>query len=278
MFALRNFSRTCYSALLGLGIVLTASLHPATAALLAQDDFNYGTGALSGQNGGSGWAGSWIASANASVVDPLVDLSGNRALAISGNNNSAAWRSLATAYAGSEVFVSFEMQLASGTLNNNDFVSLWFDNVTTGSHTNTPQLGIKANGSGVNDVFVRTRGTAGSFAAGSNVTAGQTFTLVGRLSKSGSGNYDRFDLWFNPDAATAGAADASFTGNSGLSSLQWLGLRSANLDAGDTVLIDRLRIGTTWADVSPVPEPAAPLLAGCGLLLFMCLRRTRWMR
>ncbi|MFT3736305.1 MAG: hypothetical protein QM776_15005 [Rhodocyclaceae bacterium] len=278
MFALGNFSRTSYRALLGLGVVLAASLQPAMAALLAQEEFNYATGALSGQNGGSGWAGSWVAAANASVVDPLVDLSGNRALAISGNNNSAAYRSLATAYAGSEVFVSFEMQLASGALSNNDFVSLWFDNVTTGAHTNTPQLGIKADGSGSNDVFVRTRGSAGSFVADSNVTVGQTFTLVGRLSKSGSGNYDRFDLWFNPDAAAPGTADASFSGNSGLSSLQWLGFRSANLDAGDTVLIDRLRIGTTWADVSPVPEPASPLLAAGGLLLFMCLRRTRWMR
>lgn len=263
--------------LLAMGLLALFGAHPASALLLAEEDFNYATGALAGNNGGTGWAGSWAAAASASVVDPLIDLDGSRALAISGNSNSAAFRSLANAYSGSEVFVAMQMQLASGTLSNNDFVSLWFDKVTTGTHASRPQLGIKADGSGSNDLFVRTRGTAGSFAGGSHFTAGESFLLVGRLSKSGTGNYDRFDLWLNPAGSTLGATDASFTGNSGLSSLQWLGFRSANLDAGDTVLIDSLRIGTGWADVSPVSEPAPALLTGGGLLLFMCLRRTRWL-
>jgi hypothetical protein len=67
-----------------------------------------------------------------------------------------------------------------------------------------------------------------------------------------------------------GTANASITQTgSGLStSISSLGFRSANLDPNpqDSVTYDMLRIGTTWADVVPVPEPAT-MIAGALLLL-----------
>jgi hypothetical protein len=49
-----------------------------------------------------------------------------------------------------------------------------------------------------------------------------------------------------------------------------LGFRSANLDFNpqDSVTYDMLRIGTTWADVVPVPEPATVIVGALLLLPF----------
>ena len=247
----------------------------AAAAVIAADDFSYTLGSLNGTNGGSGWGSAWRAVSGASIVDPALDLSGNRALAISANNNNLAWRSLASSYSGNEMYVSMRMQLGSGTLNTNDFASLWFDSVATGGHGTKPQIGIKGNINGSNDIFARTTGSAGSFASSSNVIAGQTFLVIGKLSKVASLNYNHIDLWFNPSASDFATPDASFNGNSGLSSLTLLGLRSANLDKGDTVLIDDLRLATSWVDVSPVPEPSSMILSALGMCVIMGYRRRR---
>jgi len=271
---IRKFLQNSSIGFRALMVVALLSATSAQAALLAYEDFSYGTGLLNGDNGGTGWGGSWAAAAGASIVDPAIDLSGNRALAITGNNNNMAYRSLASAYSGSEVFVSMQMQLSSGTLNSNDFAALWFDTAASGAHNNRPQIGIKGDISGSNDIFARTNGGSGSFAAGSSISAGQSFTVLGRLWKStGTGNYDRLSLWFNPVANDLATPDAVFSGSAGLSSISMLGFRSANLDSGDTVLVDALRVGTTWADAMPVPEPAPLTLASCGLFVVLIARR-----
>jgi hypothetical protein len=46
----------------------------------------------------------------------------------------------------------------------------------------------------------------------------------------------------------------------------------------DSLLIDELRIGTTWADVTPftpVPEPSTASLAISGLLVLLTCHRLR---
>ncbi|MEC5387597.1 PEP-CTERM sorting domain-containing protein [Uliginosibacterium sp. H3] len=266
-------SRSRYTQAIAAALFLFSSPF-ASATLIASDEFNYNLGALSGANGGYGWAGAWTASSGASIVDPAIDLSGNRALAVSANSDNLAWRTLANSYSG-DVYVSMLMQVGSGAVSSNDFVSLWFDIVTSGAHTTRPQIGIKADISGSNDIFARTTGSGGAVAPDSNVVAGQTFLVVGKLSKVSSTNYNQFDLWFNPSAGDFSSPDASFSGNSGLSALSTLGLRSVNLDSGDTVLIDNLRLGTAWSDVSPVPEPSSLALSALGMCVLMCYRRRR---
>ena len=246
----------------------------ASASLIATDDFNYSLGSLNGANGGSGWAGAWTATSGATIVDPALDLSGNRALSVTANNDNLAWRTLASSYSG-DVYVSMLMQVGSGTVTSNDFVSLWFDTVTSGAHTTRPQIGIKADINGTNDIFARSAGSSGAFAPDSNVLTGQTFLVVGKLSKVSSTTYNQFDLWFNPSASDLANPDASFSGNSGLTALTTLGLRSANLDGGDSVLIDNLRLGSAWNDVSAVPEPSSLALSALGMCVLMCYRRRR---
>lgn len=225
---------------------------PALAhVVLSSDSFDgYANGALAGANGGTGWSGAWTGSSAASV-------SGG-ALTVTGNGNTLATRNLASAISGN-VIIQFDFTLSAGSLENNDFLALWFGS----DGANNPNIGLKANCGGgcSNDLFVRTSGTD---AGGNlqNVALGTTYSLMGHLQKTGgAAQYNRFDLWLNPtpdEVATLTGFDAFDTGLSALSAFSKIGFRGVNLDAGDTITIDNLRI-------SQVPEPGTLALLGLAL-------------
>jgi hypothetical protein len=129
---------------------------------------------------------------------------------------------------------------------------LWFDNFGYGT---APNIGFKMNhgdGSGPEDFFVRTQFNEDYHL---DLTPGQTYLLVGRLSKfAGTGTYDQFELWVNPNDLSAPAApDAFTTGVSAVSSFSKIGFRTLNLGAGESFDIAALRIGRTWGSVTAQP-------------------------
>lgn len=246
--------------------LLTAA--PASAAVvLASDSFNYETGGLGGENGGTGWGGAWtedLGNSSANVVTTSSDgaMTGN-AVRFTGNTDAVAARTLAATQSGN-VIVNFLFQFDAGTVSNNDFLGLWFGS------TAGPNIGLKANCGGGNDctadLFAR---TSGSDAGGNtmNITIGQTYNVMGYLQKTGASSvYNRFELWVDPTAeerATLTGFDAFDTGNSNISSFSQIGFRTATLsvatNAPDALLIDDLSI-------SRLPEPGTLALLGLALI------------
>lgn len=210
-------------------------------------------------NSGTGWDSAWTL-APAPNKKPAPAKIANGTLTFVGNDNNAASRDLATAQ-DADVLVSFTLQY-SGVLGANDFVGMWFNN------WNGPNIGLKANcgdtkkgATCTNDLFVRTTGSDGYFLSGSDLVAGTSYEVFGRLYKSTEKNnnhYDRFDAWFKPTGSDLISSIVTAKGNSGLTSFDKLGFRSANIDNNVSVSVDNL-------NVANVPEPGSLALMGLAM-------------
>jgi len=120
---------------------------------------------------------------------------------------------------------------------------------------------------------------------GMGFSAGQTVFIVASYDYVEGTANDVARMWVNPSLSDFGAATApaaTLTSNPQLGtefgSVLSFQLRNVNTVGAPTgVLFDELRIGTSWADVTPVviPEPAAAGLLGLGALVLLGWRRSR---
>lgn len=243
---------------------------PATASIVFQDSFNSYTpnATLNGQGG-------WSATPTTAATVTSGGLSangingGSQKITFSGNSPNAAIHSFAsTDSSTSGVYFSFLLDF-SGVLNSNDFFALWIDSGSSSTdHTNVPNMGLKVDrgdGSGQEDYFIRLSGTDGVF-SDTHAVVGTTVQLVGHLYNNGSGiGFNQFDLWVDPNFQDLGTPDIFATSPNGLTSISRLGVRTANLESGDRVLFDELKVATEWGSVV-TPEPISLLVWG-GLAL-----------
>jgi len=153
---------------------------------------------------------------------------------------------------------------------------------TTGSNV----IGLRANGSGGYEIAVAERQSDLANGPGDaqtsdaiTLTAGLTYLVVVGADDVTDSGVGSFEMWVNPTVLGGAAPTADTAG-------QWRTGTAANnnsLKLGDidtntgtaTVLLDDIRIGTTFGDVTPVPEPATVGMLGLGALVALLARRIR---
>lgn len=255
--------------LIGLGVAgaaWVASAAPASAALSAYDGFTQGaagTGLL-GQGGGTGFSGTWAAggfnaSSNANYVLGSGSLSfgnlatsGGRVTTASTSAIAGLYRPLASAMGidGTTRYFSFLVR-PEGTMNEGaagGFFGLVLE------QSGEPEL---YTGKGGNPAryLIENRGGPLEPAAPVTPVIGETAFLVVK-AQFAAGN-DTFTLYANPTPGGAEPSAGVVKNNADMGSVTGLTIYSTGAFS-----LDELRVGDTYADVTPVPEPHALALAG----------------
>ena len=184
---------------------------------------------------------------------------------------------LGTNLTSGELYFSFALRVDSlGSAFTGDGTLAGF---TTGTGTSFgTKINIRPNGAGGFNLGVsKGAGTTYGDWAGTSFNVGDTLFVVGRYRfNSGNSTDDLSDLWLNPGSATFGASTPppptiSGVGDGGndLSQIDRFFFRSGGSSTSPAKLVaDELRVGFTWADVTPpaLPELTA-LQTGRAILL-----------
>ncbi len=246
-------------------------------ALPAYDGFDYtADSALVGQGGwllNSGTSGSL--EAGNLTVPGLANASGNRLSW--GNPSMSLRRPLGTNLASGTVYFSFVLRVDDlGASFSSDGTLAGF---TTGTGTAfATKVNIRVNGKGGFNLGVSkgTGTTYGNWAA-TDFNVGEAIFVVGRYQfNSGSGTDDLSDLWLNPGRTSFGAAapppatiPSMGSGGTDLTLVDRFFFRSGGSSSSPAKQVaDELRLGCTWADVTPPASPEltiAPSGNGFGL-------------
>ena len=242
----------------------------AGATLFFTDHFNYTDGAdLGSTNGGGG--GIWnfshgevsqikVTAASAQTAPPGFAAASGLGVAVTPGDHRKALGVLfngatgVPAVAGNTVYASFLLDVQKLPANGNLRVAyLHFAQAL--------QAGIEMVVSSTGQVGVQKKGGGTTYVSGTPVASPGTHLVVMRYSFQGSD--DPVAVWVDPDrssygvnpAPTTGAFASTTTGGSDLSSAVTCFFIDSPAEAGPVFWIDEVRVGTTWADVTPRGGP-----------------------
>jgi hypothetical protein len=232
-------------------LVAVGLLLPCHAAQIAQESFDYiAASSLTAGNGGSGWSGAWSQDGDPVVTGAaglgFTDALGNVLKAAgrcADTTGTTTTRSLRVLQIGqtNDVWISFLWQLPAS---NSKFEGVSFYrgtqqafSVSNPSTTTTARLFLTNN-------LIITNNTVNS----QKGEFGTTHFMVLKMTKGGgTGGADRVELFIDPLlAGTPSSPDAVING----SNFDIDRVRIAGQD-GATLLVDELRVGDTFADVTP---------------------------
>lgn len=285
------------------GLLGLAAVEKAEAALLVYEPFNYAAGSnLDGQSGGLGWSSAWRNASNAtggaivsgSLAAPggLVT-SGNSAVLSGASGTYTIFRDIptVTGAAGTSTWISYLGQRQGDTVTQ---PSDWPDNdYPRGVTVSLFQAGGEAIGAGnssgaaLNEWSLIPNGSGNdrTLVTQSGVPYNNLEWVVIKINHNGVGVDDDAFMWLSPNPGAEpleGTANVTYLGSvKGDGSLdyseltylrQFIGDNSGGRPAGQ-LAIDEFRIGTTFADMSAVPEPSVALLGGLSLLGLLRRRR-----
>ncbi len=247
-----------------------------TTALPRYDAFAYAEGTDLADQGGWQLNGGASGTIEAGSLDTgtLADTSGNR-LAWGGPTMSLRLP-LGTNITSGEVYFSFLLRVDSL---GSSFTSVGtLAGFTTGTGTTfATKVNIQTNGTGGFTLGTsKAAGTTYGGWAAPDFNPGQTIFVVGRYTfKSATGTDDLSDLWINPTPQTFGNATSPTAsiasvgaGGSDLSQIDRFFFRSGGAASSPSKLVaDELRVGRTWADVTPIARPVLALSATGGNII-----------
>lgn len=253
------------------------AMNSVRAALIVYDGFDYtASTAIAGQNGGTGFAGGW-SSATAyqsfsTISSGSLSYGGTAALPTSGNSGQL---SVPNALNYPDITRNFS-PITTG--------DLWVSFLTFTSNPNAGYAGLRlqdgtlANYGSTSLIFAGDGGGVAKFELGANnfsvaaVTSNQVYLLTVRVQNIGSGS-SPISLFLNDDFTTpiltTSRNIAQVGGLDFIAGPNGYNDGSGNFTAG----IDEIRVGTTLADVSAIPEPTALGLLGIAGLALVSRRR-----
>jgi hypothetical protein len=262
-------------------------LAEARAAEILYEPFNYSNvGGPVSDNTPANWAFGGTGANDLSVVSGNLSYSGLPSLGNSGTNGGAGLgvrRLFGTTTTSGDLYFSALFNLTS-------YGTAWTSpaaGTSIGALTDTDNTGFKLNvlvvkdtgGSGGYFFGIQKGGTGSTFVFDTTPhLQGETVLLVGRYSYDPAAA-DVISLWISPDSSTFGQASPTtsptLTANTGTDSI---GIDRFNIrqntaaSVPDAMQWDELRVGTTWGDVTPVPEPSAWALLGLGTAVLLARR------
>lgn len=265
-----RFTTHCLLTIL-LSSLVTIGLSPRAAdgEIIASTNFvdDGSDGSIEGDTSGIGWAAEGWAVQDPALAGAIVPTSmsylvpgGGVVTATSAVQfigpglGSAVQRELAEVQDGDDIYISFLTRWETGVINGNDFV-IWYFGTNGG-----PNIGYKSNeGSGDVglDFVARTGGSTNQYAP-DELVVGDTYFVVGHLSKTDPGPtnpYDRYELWVNPSISDFGDPESVSEGASNITEFSTVGVRTHQINPNgaepDDLRFGALTIGTSWSDVVP---------------------------
>jgi hypothetical protein len=268
--------------MLALAVIFSCA-QSAEAVIVSNDSFLYtpiGSDLL-GKSGGTGWNGPWVTGgfnasihtnydiAGGSLTYPNLEVSGERASTAAQNAISGLRRPLAAAFTQNDTATRYlsvllrpEGALNAGALSG--FFGVYLD-ASPGTGDRDLFIG-KPGGGALGKWVVEERGGGGQAASPLDVAIGQT-TLLVLKSEFRPGN-DRFTLYVNPDPLMPEPLTGILKQDMDIGAVDGIVLYSTGAHS-----IDEIRWGTTFADVTPVPEPGTIALLVIGALTAACAAR-----
>ena len=266
------------------GVLLVASvslffMQSANAVLLFSEAFNYtsGTGLPGSTNPGNTTAWSSgnstrfaIGSGNLTYAG-LADLSPSGNDLVLGNGSASSTINTFASQTSGQVFYSFLFNPTAADSANNYFTAMNPDSTAPGGSGDAINAYYYTDGK----IYLRAAAQSATAGTGTALTLGQTYLIVEMVDLTAK----TASLWVDPDSSTFGGSAPTATASLSsitATSVQNVGFKSQSA-AGGPYTIDTLRVGTTWADVTPaaIPEPSTIALAAAGIGLMLGVIRRR---
>lgn len=248
----------------------------AASEVIAVEAFDYASGELVHCDKGLGWKNAWRTSrppVAAIVARPVpteasdaVPVSGPRQMTLllsgTGARNNPVRRELKQPVSVADVFVRFSLRYRNPHQKSADpeFFVLWLDQLEGGDRSThaagIPNIGVHVADRGPlrnRNVFMVRIGSTHTAWSEVELLEDRVYQVVGRLSKSESAEaaeYDRLDLWIDPQLADVDAPDATVSGVKSISLIRWIGFSTGlKTEPADEFHVKDLVLSTSWESI-----------------------------